>query len=193
MISRIFDYIEKKASPVSPQKEIEMHKAKMAIDAQLLAAQQQQYASNMPYQNQQGFVQYVAGSLGGAGYSPVGGAYITTGVTTTSVYGAMGGGGGGNGAVWLQPNAVYTTPMVGQPNGINVSIAFTDTNGRTMILDIDGAYVNIMQEISTNHLKMHGFNPNPPAALPDPDFDLDELAMASDLVEQLDGARPESP
>lgn len=72
------------------------------------------------------------------------------------------------------------------PTGRLIDIQFCDALGKLSLITIDEAFMDIMAKVCAAHLKMQ-----PPRVFAEPDFDLDELAAASELVESLDGARPE--
>jgi len=90
---------------------------------------------------------------------------------------------------------------VPNPTGVLVSIAFTDANGQIWALSVDGAYAQIMMQISQYHSYrgMAGAQqaPNPwptpaPSKMVDGDFSFDEMEEAELLILELEGGRDNS-
>jgi hypothetical protein len=92
-------------------------------------------------------------------------------------------------------------PFVSAPTGTLVGIAFTDANGQIWALSVDGAYAQIMMQISQYHSSrgMAGAQqaPNPwptpaPSKMVEGDFSFDEMEEAELLILELEGGRDNS-
>lgn len=149
----------------------------------LYAQSLQQASVNTNYGNYYG--PYTT-TTGGAGIGLPG---VTTGITGTyATANAVPGTVNviyGTGQATYNPQHIIYTP---EPSGMLVDVHFIDATGSRHIMTIDQSYLDMISKISLAH---NNFLASKPKILPDPDFDLDELAQASELVESLDGARPE--
>lgn len=160
--------------------------AKIEAEYQKQAAMQQtaaQHIHSNPYANAAGGA-YNYGTTSSAGvhygtiYHPVGGG---GGVPTAIPYVIPG-------SINNNVNAVWTTAAVPSPTGTIVTITVTDANGFDNVMEIDAAYYDTMNYISMMHRQRIASRPK---CLPDPDFDLDDMEKAAELLEGLDGPRPE--
>lgn len=121
-------------------------------------------------------------------------------VTTTSGTGGITFTGNSNwtvtpGSINNNVNAVYATQtapfsFIPAPSGVSTEVTLIEDNGVEIMIRIDEAYVEIIQQISAQHKFRLA---NVPKALPDPEFDLDEIATATELLEDLYGERPKGP
>lgn len=130
--------------------------------------------------------------------------YVTTNTATTGTpfpYNNL-----GNSCLPGQPLWVSTGPQtsnLGSPlqaytpqqqqslpplTGIEAEVAFCDINGNAIRIRVDMAYFQMMCEISQRHYS-HAQCKKQLQKMPELDFDLDELLMASELMEKLDEAK----
>lgn len=132
-------------------------------------------------------------------YNQYGGLGSSTGVTwTTNGTGVLGGAGIGtplptiyttaSPAVW-QSGVNVATPYIPGPSGFIANVMFTDANGYTHHISVDSSFVHLIDQISHAHRSLRQYiNPvqNKPS-LPDPDFSLDDLGVAEELIEEMNG------
>lgn len=195
MISKLMDIVERAVKAQASidkqveiaEKQIAMQEAieKTKLQQEMLRAQAQAYQAQManvynPYTNQQGIQSVGINSNAG---TALGGTYTVqagTGAYTTT------GGLGGN--AWTVPVAPGTyTVQVQLPSGQAHDVTIVDADGKEHVIKVDVSYLSWINDINYGHRSIIAQRPK---ALPDPEFDLDEMEKASEILEGLDGTHP---